>query len=108
MGAAGFVFFAMLPFANNCLDYLVRISIPDEKQGRAWGLIGFLSQLGYVVAYALAGILADSIAEGMNTSVGIGAGCVVFFSGVLLLASAVILSFLKPVKDLETITQISD
>lgn len=30
----GFAFFAMLPFANNCLDYLVRTNIPDELQGR--------------------------------------------------------------------------
>ena len=27
----GFLFFAMLPFANNCLDYLVRTNIPDRK-----------------------------------------------------------------------------
>ena len=46
----GFLFFAALPFANNCLDYLARTNIPDELQGRAWGLIGFISQLGYVVA----------------------------------------------------------
>ena len=31
----GFGFFAALPFANNCLDYLIRINIPDETQGRA-------------------------------------------------------------------------
>ena len=41
----GFLFFAMLPFANNCLDYLVRTNIPDELQGRAWGKIGILSQI---------------------------------------------------------------
>lgn len=58
----GFLFFATLPFANNCLDYLVRINIPDELQGRAWGVIGFLSQIGYVVAYALAGTAADGAA----------------------------------------------
>ena len=51
----GFLFFASLPFVNNCLDYLVRVNIPDELQGRAWGLIGFLSQIGYVVAYGAAG-----------------------------------------------------
>lgn len=58
---AGFLFFAMLPFANNCLDYLVRTNIEDKYQGRAWGLIGFLSQLGYVAAYGLSGILALGI-----------------------------------------------
>ncbi len=55
----GFIFFAMLPFANSCLDYLVRTNIADELQGRAWGFIGFISQIGYVVAYALSGAAAD-------------------------------------------------
>ncbi len=59
----GFLFFAMLPFANNCLDYLIRRNIPDALQGRAWGLIGFISQIGYVAAYGLAGAAADKAAE---------------------------------------------
>lgn len=101
MCVAGFLFFAMIPFANNCLDYLVRINIPDEKQGRAWGLIGFLSQLGYVVAYGLSGILADGIAVNMNTSVGIGAAYVVMISGVLLFVTSIILSLLSSVRELE-------
>ena len=41
----GFGFFAALPFANNCMDYLARTNIEDEVQGRAWGMIGFLSQI---------------------------------------------------------------
>ena len=59
--AAGFLFFAMLPLANNCLDFLVRTNIAAELQGRAWGFIGFLSQMGYVVAYGLAGVLALAV-----------------------------------------------
>lgn len=47
----GFGFFSALPFASNCLDYLVRTNLADEVQGRAWGMIGFLSQIGYVIAY---------------------------------------------------------
>ena len=50
---SGFVFFAALPIANNSLDYLARTNIPEEFQGRAWGFIGFISQLGYVVSYSL-------------------------------------------------------
>lgn len=101
MCSAGFLFFAMLPFANNCLDYLVRTNIPDDKQGRAWGLIGFLSQIGYVVAYALAGILADGIADVWKISVGRGAAVVVIAAGILLLLAAVFLYTLKSVKVLE-------
>ena len=58
----GFVFFFSLPFANSGLDYLIRTNIDAEKQGRAWGLIGFLTQIGYVAAYGTAGRLADGIA----------------------------------------------
>ena len=101
MCAAGFLFFAALPFTNNCLDYLARINIPDEKQGRAWGLIGFLSQLGYVFAYGLSGIFADGLAKSMDVSVGIGSSYVVMISGGLLLLTAIILSLLKSVRELE-------
>lgn len=97
----GFLFFAMLPFANTCLDYLTRINIPDEKQGRAWGLIGFISQLGYVAAYGLSGILADSISAYRSISVGGGCAFVVIVSGVMLFLTAMILLLLRSVKELE-------
>lgn len=102
MCVAGFLFFAMLPFANNCLDYLTRINIPDDKQGCAWGLIGFLSQLGYVAAYGLSGILADSISINMNISVGRGSAYVVVISGALLFLTSIILYLLSSVRALES------
>lgn len=98
---AGFLFFAMLPFANNCLDYLVRINIAEELQGRAWGLIGFISQMGFVVAYALAGILADGIAVKSGLSVGRGAAIVVIISGVLLVLTAPGVFLTKSIRGLE-------
>lgn len=98
---AGFLFFAMLPFANNCLDYLVRISIAEELQGRAWGLIGFISQMGFVVAYALAGLLADGIAVKSGLSVGRGAAIVVIISGVLLVLTAPGVFLTKSIRGLE-------
>ena len=101
MCVAGFLFFSMLPLTNNCLDYLARTNIPDEKQGRAWGLIGFLSQLGYVVAYGLSGVLADALAESFGKSVGIGSAYVVIGSGALLVLTAIVLSLLSSVKELE-------
>ena len=97
----GFLFFAMLPFANNCLDYLVRTNIPDELQGRAWGMIGFLSQIGYVVAYGAAGIAADEIARVTGMSVGRGAAVVIMAAGVLLGVTAVLLYPVKSVRTLE-------
>lgn len=99
--AAGFLFFAMLPFANNCLDYLVRTNIADEMQGRAWGFIGFLSQIGYVVAYGLAGVLADGIGEQFQVGVGRGAAAVIMVSGGLLGLMALAIYPIKAVRELE-------
>lgn len=97
----GFLFFATLPFANNCLDYLVRTNIPDELQGRAWGVIGFLSQIGYVVAYGLAGVAADGIASKLKIGVGRGAAGVVMTAGVLLSLTALSLYPIKSIRALE-------
>lgn len=97
----GFLFFAALPFANNCLDYLVRTNIADELQGRAWGVIGFLTQIGYVVAYAASGAAADGLAVRLEISVGRGAAAVVVLSGALLAVTALCLYRVKSVRALE-------
>ena len=97
----GFLFFFMLPFANNCLDYLVRTNIDANKQGRAWGLISFLSQIGYVVAYGTAGIAADTVAAVRKTGVGRGAASVILISGLMLAALAICLHRFHDVKALE-------
>ena len=56
-----FLFFCTLPFINTSADVLIRTNIPNDSQGRAWGLIGTISQLGYIIAYGSAGFLADRI-----------------------------------------------
>ena len=99
--AFGFFFFFMLPFANNCLDYLARTNIDADKQGRAWGLISFLSQLGYVVAYGLSGMLADKIAAVRNIGVGRGAAVVIMVSGVMMAIIGICLLGFKSVRELE-------
>lgn len=99
--ASGFLFFAMIPLANSSLDYLVRTNISNELQGRAWGVIGFISQIGYVLAYGLSGIFADKLAEVCHMSVGRGSGRVIMVSGVLLAISAAALYFTKSVRVLE-------
>lgn len=98
---AGFVFFAMLPFANSSLDFLIRTNISDELQGRVWGLIGFMSQIGYVVAYGSAGVLADGIGEMFRIGVGRGAATVIMVSGMLLGIIAAAVHFIRPVRMLE-------
>ncbi len=98
----GLLFFAALPFANNCLDYLIRTNIPDDTQGRAWGLIGFLSQLGYVVAYAVSGAAADALGSIGGRGVGRGAALVVIIAGICLSATALLILVSKSIKALES------
>ena len=98
---SGFLFFAMLPLANSSLDYLARTNIPDGLQGRAWGFIGLLSQMGYIPAFALAGVLADRAAGAMQVSVGRGAALVIGISGILLIAVSVLLLFSRRIRNLE-------
>lgn len=99
--AFGFLFFAMLPFANNCLDYLVRTNIPDAVQGRAWGMIGFLSQIGYVVAYALSGVAADAVGRLSGRGVGRGAALVIQAAGICLALAAIGIFMIKSIRKLE-------
>lgn len=116
IGIAGFLFFTMLPFANASLDYLIRTNIDNRLQGRAWGLIGLISQLGYVAAYAVSGLLADyvftplllpdgvlagSIGKVLGTGAGRGIGFLIILSGLLLCAASVILYCIKPIRELE-------
>ena len=98
----GFMFFATLPVANNCLDYLVRTNIADEAQGRAWGLIGFLSQMGYVIAYAASGFAADTLGTVTGLGVGKGSAIVICSSGVFLVMTSAVILALKSIRDLET------
>jgi MFS family permease len=98
---SGFVFFAALPFANNSLDYLVRTNIPAEMQGRAWGFIGFISQLGYVIAYGISGITADFIGKVTNKGVGGGSAITVIASGICLFIVALAMSGIKRIRELE-------
>lgn len=97
----GFGFFLALPFANNCLDYLVRSNIPDKLQGRVWGIVGFLSQIGYVIAYGFSGMLADAIAKVNGMGVGKGSGMIMAFSGLALIIVAISLLMKKEIQNLE-------
>ena len=97
----GFLFFMTLPLANNCLDYLMRTNIPEDAQGRAWGLIGFISQLGYVVAYALAGTAADTLGQIGERGVGRGAALVIMIAGLCMAATAAAILIPKNIRKLE-------
>lgn len=116
IGLSGFMFFAMLPFTNTALDYLVRTNIDNSVQGRAWSLIGLLSQLGFVAAYMLAGVLADyvftpllvqggvladSVGQIIGTGRGRGMGLLIIIAGLLLSAASLIIYRMKSINSLE-------
>lgn len=113
---SGFLFFAMLPFANTSLDYIIRTNIKNSIQGRAWGLIGLISQLGYVIAYAISGFLADyvftplfleggalynNLGKVIGTGLGRGVGFLIIIAGILLAITSLVLYNIKSVKKLE-------
>jgi len=60
-----FVFFSALPFVNAGAEVMIRSAIPNEKQGRAWRMIGLTTQSGYLAAYVSSGLLADRVFEPM-------------------------------------------
>jgi MFS family permease len=112
----GFLLFAMLPFANTSLDYLIRTNIGNETQGRTWGLIGVISQLGYVPAFMLAGPLADyvfsplmqgggtlalGIGKIIGTGSGRGIGLLIITAGLLLCLTSIYLYHVKAIRLLE-------
>lgn len=113
---AGFMFFSTLPFVNTSADVLIRRNIDNEKQGRAWGIIGIISQLGYVFAYALSGVLADyvfspalmpdgllasTVGRVIGTGSGRGVGLLFMVSGIFIVILAIVLSKVRSVKMLE-------
>ncbi len=116
IGIAGFLFFATIPFANASLDFLIRTHIKNSVQGRAWALIGLISQLGYVAAYALSGVLADyvftpllldggllagSVGKIIGVGSGRGMGLLIISAGLLLCMTAVIVYNINAIKALE-------
>lgn len=114
---SGFLFFASLPYATTSIDVLIRKSIDNEKQGRAWGLISLISQLGFVIAYVLAGVLADyvfnpALVEGgvladtvgkiIGTGETRGIGFLIIIAGLGLIITALIVSKSKSIREMET------
>lgn len=111
-----FLIFSSLPIMTTALETLMRFIIPVTIQGRTWGTLSFLSQLGYLIAYLLAGPMADYIFEPLASSSshlinsqlghwlgnGPGRGISLLFiiAGLFLVASTFILVQLKPIKQM--------
>ena len=113
---SGFLFFFALAFVQTSLEVLIRQNIDNEKQGRVWSLISVVTQLGYPLAYGLAGLLADyifnplllnngllasSVGRIIGTGQGRGIGFMFIISGVLVIILAVTTNRIKAVRSLE-------
>lgn len=88
------LFFYSMPFVNTYIDVAFRKTIDQNMQGRIYSIHGALIQIGYVISYSLAGILADYVFEPMfkqngklvNTIgkiIGVGAGRGIAFMFIL-------------------------
>lgn len=115
-GTGIFLFFLVLPFMNTSADVLIRKNIPNEIQGRVWGIISLLSQIGTVLAYALSGVLADYVFEpllsdnGMladsvgtiiGTGTGRGIGFMLVLSGICIIPAAFAIGRNRSIRSLQ-------
>lgn len=57
----GFLFFATLPLVNTSIEVLIRTTIHNKEQGRAWANISTITFSGSIVAFILSGVLADQL-----------------------------------------------
>lgn len=115
-GAGVFLFFLALPFMNTSADVLIRKNIPNEIQGRVWGIISLLSQTGTVLAYASSGVLADYVFEPMfsnsgvladsigaliGTGTGRGIGFMLVLSGICIIPAAFAIGRSRSIRSLQ-------
>ncbi len=112
----GFMMFVFLPFVQIGAEVLIRKNLANEVQGRAFGLISFITQMGYIFAYILSGLLADYVFEPfmkgtsplavnignvIGTGNGRGIALLILIAGLLLAVVGIVVSRLKSVKALE-------
>ena len=100
---AGFMFFATLPFINTSIEVLIRKNIDNRKQGRVWSIISTITYLGSIVAFVVAGSLADKVFNPLLEVYGKLAGTVGSIIGIgesrgiglMLIVSGIIISFIS-------------
>lgn len=116
IAAFGFMMFVFLPSVQIGAEVLIRKNLANEVQGRAFGLISFITQMGYIFAYILSGVLADYVFEPFmqgssplalkaGNIIGSGAGrgiaLLIIIAGLALVVVGIVVSRLKSVKTLE-------
>ncbi|QUH25228.1 MFS transporter [Serpentinicella alkaliphila] len=112
----GFMMFLFMPAVHTGAEVLIRKNLKNEVQGRAFGLIGFITQMGYIIAFILSGALSDYIFEPfmrgdsllaikIGRVIGAGSGrgnaLLILISGMTLAVVGVVVSGIKNIKELE-------
>jgi len=112
----GFMMFIFMPAVQIGAEVLIRKNLANEVQGRAFGLISLITQMGYIFAYISSGALSDYVFEpfmsGNSLSaikigkvIGAGAGrgiaLLILIAGIALAIVGIVVSRLKSVKTLE-------
>ena len=112
----GFLFFITIPFVNSSIDVLIRQNIDNEKQGRAWSLISVITYSGSILAYSIAGFLADKVfnpllmpdgllASTVGEVIGVGKGrgisLIFFISGLFVMTLSIIIYRSNSIRSLE-------
>lgn len=112
----GFLMFVSMPAIQIGAEVLIRKSIANEVQGRAFGMISFLTQMGYIFAYLLSGVLADYVFEPLmcgnsqfarrlgafiGNGVGSGVALLLILAGTGMAIVGMIASRIKSVKEME-------
>jgi len=117
----GFLFFYTLAFIQTSAEVLIRQNVDNEKQGRVWSLISVITQLGYPLAYCMAGFFADkvfnpllvpgglltsSIGKIIGVGQGRGIGLMFIIFGIFVVMLSLLISKIKAIRVLEKDTLI--
>ena len=116
IAACGFMMFVFMPAIQIGAEVLIRKNLANEVQGRAFGLISLITQMGYILAFIASGILSDYLFEPfmcgssalalnigaiIGTGPGRGDALLIVITGVAMASVGIIVSQLKSIKLLE-------
>ncbi len=118
----GFMMFAFMPAIQIGAEVLIRTNLDNCVQGRAFGLIGLITQMGYILSFLAVGILADGIFEPfmrgdtelamrisaiIGSGVGRGNALLIIITGIGLAVVGIVVARLRSVRTLEA-TAVAD
>ena len=119
----GFMMFVFMPAVQVGAEVLIRRNLANEVQGRVFGIISFITQMGYILAYILSGVLSDYVFEPFMCSnsllakeigkvIGVGAGrgiaLLIGIAGMALVIVGIVVFRLESVKRLDHVKTLEE